>query len=218
MFSGLRADIDMISEKDPAATGKIRSFFLYQGVHALMFHRLCNFLYRHNLKFLSRLIALWARFFTLIEIHPGAQIEKGVFIDHGAGLVIGETAVVGKGCVLFHGATLGGTGNETGKRHPTLGKNVMVGAGAKVLGNIKIGDNALIAANAVVLKDVPAGATVVGIPGRVVRINGVKVSENCNQVKTIEELKTELELMKRKVESMEESIDLMHDESVYTNN
>ena len=206
MFSGIRADIAMIKQKDPAATGKIRSFFLYQGVHALMFHRLCHFLYKHKLHFVARLIALWARFFTLIEIHPGAQIAKGVFIDHGSGLVIGETAVVGEGCVLFHGATLGGTGNETGKRHPTLGKNVMVGAGAKVLGNITIGDNVLIASNAVVLRDVPSGATVVGIPGKVVKINGVKVAENCNQSTRLQDIKTEIEQMKRKLGEMEECI------------
>lgn len=217
MFSGIRADIKMIQQKDPAATGKIRSFFLYQSVHALIFHRLCHFLFKHKLKFLARLIALFARFITNIEIHPGAQIEKGVFIDHGAGLVIGETAVVGKGCVLFHGATLGGTGNETGKRHPTLGKNVMVGTGAKILGNITIGDNALIAANSVVLQDIPAGATVVGIPGRIVKINGVKVQENCAQHKTLEQLQTELNQMREKMDSMEKYIQNLQEQGVYIN-
>lgn len=214
MFSGIRADVDMIGEKDPASTGKIRSFFLYQGVHALTIHRLCHFLYRHKLHFIARLIALWSRFLTLIEIHPGAQIAKGVFIDHGSGLVIGETAIVGKGCVLFHGATLGGTGNETGKRHPTLGKNVMVGAGAKVLGNINIGDNVLIAANAVVLDDVPSGATVVGIPGRVVKLNGVKVSENCHQNTKLEQLQYEINNMKKKINYMESCLSNLQDKDV----
>lgn len=155
-----------IMEKDPACKNIFYAIFLYPGFHILIFHRIAHFLYKVRLLFLARLISQIARWLTGIEIHPGAKIGKNLFIDHGMGIVIGETAVIGDNCTIYHGVTLGGTGKDKIKRHPTLGNNVMVGAGAKVLGPITIGDNVKIGAGAVVLKDVKANGTVVGIPAR----------------------------------------------------
>jgi serine O-acetyltransferase len=167
-------DIKAVFERDPAARS-IWEVLLYPGPQTIFWHRIAHFLYGHNLKFLSRLISQIVRFFTGIEIHPGAKIGKGFFIDHGMGVVIGETTEIGDNVTLFQGVTLGGTGKEKGKRHPTLGNNVVVAAGAKVLGNIKIGDNVKIGAGSVVVRDVPSDSTVVGIPGRVVRHKGKRV-------------------------------------------
>ena len=153
---------------DPAARNKFEIFLTYPGVHALSWHRFANALYRVRLKLPARIVSQTARFFTGIEIHPAAKIEAGVFIDHGAGVVIGETAFVGSGTVLYHGATLGGTGKQKGKRHPTVGRNCVISAGAKVLGNVTIGDGAKIGAGAVVLTDVPPNATAVGVPARII--------------------------------------------------
>lgn len=166
MFKHLRHDLNRILEDDPAARSKLEVFLLYPSIHALIAYRISHFLYKHNIFFLARLISQISRFFTGIEIHPGATIGKGLFIDHGMGVVIGETAEVGDDVTLYHGVTLGGTGKDKGKRHPTLGNNVVVGAGAKVLGPINIGDGAKIGANSVVLKDVPCNATAVGIPAK----------------------------------------------------
>ena len=163
--------------RDPAARSKLEVFLLYPGVHATMYHQAAHFCYCHKMKFLARTISQWSRFWTGIEIHPGAKIGRRLVIDHGMGIVIGETAEVGDDCLIYHGVTLGGTGNETGKRHPTLGNNVTVGCGAKVLGNITIGDNVKIGGNSVVVKDVPANCTVVGVPGRIVKRNGCRVFE-----------------------------------------
>lgn len=160
-------DLRTIYERDPAARNWLEVLFCYPGVQALLFHRVAHWLYCAGIPFLPRLISQLSRFLTGIEIHPGAKIGKGVFIDHGMGVVIGETAIVGDYALIYQGVTLGGTGKETGKRHPTLGKNVVVGAGAKVLGNIQIGDNVRIGAGSVVLRDVPSNRTVVGIPGRI---------------------------------------------------
>ncbi len=168
MFKNINYDIEYILENDPAARTKLEVFLLYPSVHALILHRLAHRLYKKNRFFIARLISQLNRALTGIEIHPGATIGKGILIDHGMGVVIGETAEVGDRVTIYHGTTLGGTGKDTGKRHPTVGSNVIIGAGAKLLGPIVIGDNAKIGANAVVLKDVPQGATVVGIPGRVV--------------------------------------------------
>lgn len=165
MFKKLRYDIESVMKNDPAARSKIEVLLLYQSIHVLIFYRIANRLYRFKLFFLARLISQLGRFFTGIEIHPGAKIGKGLFIDHGMGVVIGETAEIGDNVIIYHGVTLGGTGKEKGKRHPTVGNNVIIGCGAKVLGPINIGDEAKIGANAVVLKDVPQGKTVVGIPG-----------------------------------------------------
>lgn len=166
MFKSLYEDAKNMKEKDPAARNVLEVMVLYSGFHALFFHRIANFLYKKKIFFLARLISQISRFITGIEIHPGAQIGKRLFIDHGMGIVIGETAEIGDDCTIYHGVTLGGTGKDKNKRHPTLGKGVLVGAGAKVLGPIKINDYAKIGAGAVVLKEVSKGKTVVGIPAR----------------------------------------------------
>ena len=180
MLKTLYRDFRSALDNDPAARGfwgAVEVLFTYAGFHAIIAHRIAHLLHRMGIPFLPRLLSQIARFITGVEIHPGAQIGEGFFIDHGMGVVIGETAIVGNDCVLFQGVTLGGTGKETGKRHPTLGNNVMVSAGAKVLGNITIGDNCKIGAQAVVLKNVPSNCTVVGVPGRVVVRDGVKVQK-----------------------------------------
>lgn len=171
MFYKIKKDIEYIMENDPAARTKLEVFLLYPSIHARLAHMISHFLYKKNLLFLARLISQIARFLTGIEIHPGATLGAGILIDHGMGVVIGETAELGDRITIYHGTTLGGTGKEKGKRHPTVGDNVVIGAGSKVLGNIKIGSNSKIGANSVVLHDVPEGATVVGIPGKVVKIN-----------------------------------------------
>ena len=176
MFKTLLADFRIIFERDPAARNWLEVLTCYPGLQALVFHRLAHNLYSLRLPFFPRFISHIGRFLTGIEIHPGAVIGQGVFIDHGMGVVIGETAIVGNYCLIYQGVTLGGTGKETGKRHPTLGDNVVIGGGAKVLGNIHIGDNVRIGAGSVVLRDVPSSCTVVGIPGRVVYRSGVKVN------------------------------------------
>ena len=173
-FKRLRADIAAAKKNDPAARNKFEIFLTYSGVHALSHHRFANFLYRIHLKLLARIVSQCSKIFTGIEIHPAAKIYPGVFIDHGSGVVIGETAEVHPGTVIYQGATLGGNGKEHGKRHPTLMENVTVSAGAKILGGFIVGEGAKIGAGAVVLKEVPPHATVVGVPGRVVRIKGEK--------------------------------------------
>lgn len=176
MLSSIIADFRIIFERDPAARNWLEVIFCYPGLQVLLFHRFAHWLYQIGIPFVPRLISHIARFLTGIEIHPGAQIGKGVCIDHGMGVVIGETAIVGDYCLIYQGVTLGGTGKEGGKRHPTLGENVVVGAGAKVLGNIQIGNNVRIGAGSVVLRDVPSDCTVVGIPGRIVYRSGVRVN------------------------------------------
>ena len=163
--------------RDPAARSRLEIFLLYPGVHALIYHRIAHFLYRHRLFFLARLVSQRSRCWTGIEIHPGAQIGRYFFIDHGTGVVIGETAVIGDDVMIYQGVTLGGTGKDTGKRHPTIGNNVMIGAGAKVLGPFKVGDNSNIAAGAVVLDEIPPDCTAVGVPAHIVRRNGVRVDD-----------------------------------------
>ncbi|TVQ57165.1 MAG: serine O-acetyltransferase [Spirulina sp. DLM2.Bin59] len=176
MLSSLIADFQIIFERDPAARNWLEVLFCYPGLQALVCHRVAHWFYHLGLPFLPRLLSHLARFFTGIEIHPGAQIGQGVFIDHGMGVVIGETAIVGDYCLIYQGVTLGGTGKESGKRHPTLGENVVVGAGAKVLGNLQIGNSVRIGAGSVVLRDVPSDCTVVGVPGRVLYRSGVRVN------------------------------------------
>ena len=161
--------------RDPAARSRLEIFLLYQGVHAIIYHRIAHWFYCHDLKFIARLVSQWSRFWTGIEIHPGAKIGRRLVIDHGMGIVIGETAEIGDDCLLYHGVTLGGTGKDQGKRHPTIGNNVMISTGAKVLGPFRVGDGARIAANAVVLQEVPENATAVGIPAQIVRLQGQKV-------------------------------------------
>ncbi len=168
MWERLREDIDCVFDRDPAARTRFEIITTYPGLHAVLIHRVSHFLARNGLPWLGRILSNIARWFTGIEIHPGARIGRRFFIDHGMGVVIGETAEIGDDCTLYHGVTLGGTSWSKGKRHPTLGNDVVIGAGAKVLGPISIGDDVRIGSNAVVVKDVPAGATVVGVPGRVV--------------------------------------------------
>jgi len=175
MLNILRADLAIIKERDPAARGSLEILLCYPGLHALALHRLSHRLWRLEVPLLPRLMSQLGRWLTGIEIHPGARIGKGVFIDHGMGVVIGETAVVGNNCLLYQGVTLGGTGKVHGKRHPTLEDNVVVGAGAKVLGAITVGANTRIGAGSVLLRNVAANSTVVGIPGRVIHQSGVKI-------------------------------------------
>lgn len=174
-FKNLRADIAAAKRNDPAARNKFEIFLTYSGVHALSHHRFAKFLYRIHLKLLARIVSQVSKFFTGIEIHPAANIYPGVFIDHGCGVVIGETTVVGDNCTIYQGVTLGGVGTEKGKRHPTLGNNVTVGSGAKILGSFEVGDNCTIAANAVLLKPLQDNVTAVGIPAKPVKVDGVPI-------------------------------------------
>lgn len=167
-FKELYEDAKNIKEKDPAARNILEVIILYSGFHALVFYKIAHFFYRHKLFFIARLISQLARFFTGIEIHPGAKIGKRLFIDHGMGIVIGETTTIGNNCTIYHNVTLGGTGKDKNKRHPDLGNHVIVGCGAKVLGPIKIGNNVKIGANAVVLQNIEDNSTVVGIPGHII--------------------------------------------------
>ena len=187
-------DIKAVQERDPAARSALEVLLLYQGIHALIWHRFAHWFYKHKMFFIARLISQIARFFTLIEIHPGAQLGHGLLIDHGSGVVIGETAVVGD-------VTLGGVGTQKGKRHPTLGNNVMVGAGAKILGAFEVGDNCSIAANAVLLKPLEDNVTAVGIPARPVKKDGVTIPRR-KETMTLEEY----EQMKERMSQMEEEI------------
>lgn len=208
MFKSLRYDIKSIMERDPAAKSPLTVFFLYSGLHAVHYHRISHWLYKHKRFFMARFVSQFARLVTGIEIHPGATIGRGLLIDHGSGVVIGETAIVGDNCTIYQGVTLGGTGKEKGKRHPTIGNNVLIGAGAKVLGSFKVGDNSVIAANSVVLHEVPENCTCVGAPARVKKINGQRVGdidwastpdligqEFARLQAEIEQLRTELEDM-----------------------
>lgn len=182
MLKQIRKDIDAIFERDPAAKSVLEVVLCYPGLHAIWLHRISNWLFKRNFVVLPRLISQFARWITGIEIHPGATIGEGLFIDHGMGVVIGETAEIGNNVTLYQGVTLGGTGKEKGKRHPTVGNNVVIASGAKVLGSFKVGDNSKIGAGSVVLKEVPPDSTVVGIPGRVVLQGGKKVDANAVDV------------------------------------
>ena len=175
LFERIREDIRAVKERDPAARNWLEIFFLYPGVRALRMYRRANFFYRHKMYFIARMISQRAVRKTGIEIHPGATIGRRLVIDHGTGVVIGETTEIGDDVLIYQGVTLGGTGKDVGKRHPTIGNNVMISSGAKVLGPFKVGDNARIAAGAVVLEEVPEGATVVGVPAKIVRLNGEKI-------------------------------------------
>lgn len=197
-------EIKATQERDPAAKGLLEITLLYPGFHAIVFHRLARFVWNLKMLFLSRAISQFARFLTGIEIHPGAQIGEGFFIDHGMGVVIGETSIIGNDVTLFQGVTLGGTGKETGKRHPTLGDNVVVGTGAKILGNIHIGDNSYIGANAVIIKDVPANATVVGVPGRITRQDGKKIDRQMDHVHVNDPVMQNMVELLRRIKNLEE--------------
>lgn len=191
--------------RDPAARSRLEIFLLYPGVHAIIFHRVSHWLWTHHLHFLGRLNSQLGRHFTGIEIHPGATIGRRLVIDHGMGVVIGETAEIGDDCLLYHGVTLGGTGKDQGKRHPTIGNNVMIACGAKVLGPFKVGDNSRIASNAVVLEEVPEDATAVGVPARVVRIAGERVdyATQVDQVNVTDPVEKELKMLLSRLEYLE---------------
>ncbi len=213
MLDRLRADIRAVKERDPAARGTLEVLLLYSGLHAIMLHRPAYWLYNHKHFFLARWISQYAKFRTGVEIHPGAKIGTGVFIDHGCGIVIGETAEVGDGCTLYQGVTLGGTGKDTGKRHPTLGKNVTVGSGAKVLGPFTIGDNSKIAAGAVVLKEIPPNATAVGVPAQVVKLDGVRVTPDLDQIHMPDPVGMEFTALQKQLEALTERVGRLEEEN-----
>ena len=209
-------DVKAVKERDPAARSALEVLLLYQGVHALIWHRIAHWFYQKRMFFIARLISQIARFFTLIEIHPGAQLGHGILIDHGAGVVIGETAGGGDNCTIYQGVTLGGVGTKKGKRHPTLGNNVTVGSGAKILGSFQVGDNCSIAANAVLLQPLGENITAVGIPARPVKKDGVKIQKkekvvlgehDRKLVEQIEALKGEIKQLKRELRRMERELD-----------
>ena len=208
MFDKIRSDFRAVFEMDPAATSKVEVIFTYAGFHAIFMHRIAHWVHRMGMPFFARCISQLARFLTGIEIHPAAKIGGSFFIDHGMGVVIGETTEIGEHVILFQGATLGGTGKERGKRHPTLGDYVVVGTGAKVLGAIKIGDHVKVGANAVVLTSVPPHSTVVGVPGRVVKVHGEKTAEAAmlDHIHMPDPVKEELASMQRQISRLEQKL------------
>lgn len=211
-MSHLSETLAAYQARDPAARSKLEIFLLYPGVHATLYHQAAHFCYCHKMKFLARTIYQWSRFWTGIEIHPGAKIGRRLVIDHGMGIVIGETAEVGDDCLIYHGVTLGGTGKDQGKRHPTIGNNVLLSTGSKVLGPFKVGDGARIAANAVVLKEIPENATAVGVPARVVRIAGEKTNfvGDVDQVSVTDPVQKELEAINSRLTWLENYLDRTH--------
>ena len=205
----VRDDVEAVRERDPAARSDAEVLLLYSGVHALIAHRVAHKLYKNEHYFSARAISQGAKMITGIEIHPGATIGKGLMIDHGTGVVIGETAEIGDNCTIYQGVTLGGTGKDVGKRHPTLGNNVMVGAGAKVLGPFYIGDNTKIAANAVVLEEIPENCTAVGIPAKIVKREGVKVVNDLDQIHIPDPVAQELHKLEDKLASLEAELEAL---------
>ena len=195
----LKETLEAYQRNDPAARSKVEIFLLYNGLHATILYWISHWCYGHKLFFIARFVSQFAKWITGVEIHPAATIGRRLVIDHGTGIVIGATTEIGDDCLINQGVTLGGTGVMQGKRHPTLGNNVMVGSGAKVLGPIKIGDNARVAANSVVLREVPDNSTVVGVPGRVVRING----EKTDHIHTPDPVALELQSLKERIEELE---------------
>ena len=209
MFEGLKQDINAVRERDPAAPSAFQVLLMYSGLHAIMWHRPAYWLWNHGFKFTARALSQIVRGATGVEIHPAAKLGRGILIDHGMGVVIGETAEVGDGCTIYQGVTLGGTGKHTGKRHPTLEKNVTVGCGAKVLGPFTVGEGSKIAANAIVLSEIPEYSTAVGVPARVVRQYGKKI-EQLDQIhipdpvsQELCRLRAEIERLEKKVEELE---------------
>ena len=205
-INGILADVDAICERDPAALGRGEVIFLYSGFHAVLLYRLAHALLQKGYPLTARAVSQCTRFLTGIEIHPGATIGKGLFIDHGSGVVIGETAEIGDNCTIYQGVTLGGTGKDVGKRHPTLGDNVMVGAGAKILGPVTVGSGSKVAANAVVLHEVPPDSTAVGIPAKVVRRGGQKVND-MDQIHVPDPVAQELRRLQTEIDALKKSED-----------
>ena len=208
MFNDLRETIAAYKARDPAARSSLEILLLYPGIWATQNHKIAHWCYEHDHKFLARYISQRTRHKTGIEIHPGAKIGKRLVIDHGMGIVIGETAEIGDDCLLYQGVTLGGTGKETGKRHPTIGNNVLVGSGAKVLGPFKVGDNSRVAANSVVLREIPENSTAVGSPARVVRQNGEKVNyvENVEQIHVTDPLVQEVVALRKELNELKAAL------------
>ena len=210
---GLWADAKNIRDKDPAARNVAEVIILYPGFHVLVTHKIAHFLYNHRCFFLARFVSQLARHLTGIEIHPGAKIGRKLFIDHGMGIVFGETTEIGDNCTIYHGVTLGGTGKEHGKRHPTIGNNVMISAGAKVLGSFTIGDNSKIGAGSVVLSEVPPGSTVVGVPGRVVKRNNASLpQETMNQTDLPDPVREDITVLQRENSELTNRVLEMEDE------
>lgn len=203
MFKRLKEDIKAYKDRDPAATSSLQIFFLYPGFKAIRMHRRAHFYYKHNMSFLARYVSQRAAKKTGIEIHPGATIGRRLVIDHGTGIVIGETTEIGDDVLIYQGVTLGGTGKDTGKRHPTIGNNVMISAGAKVLGPFKIGDNSRVAAGAVVLEEVPPNSTVVGVPARVVRQDGKRVCQPLDQIHIPDPVKQRMDSLESRILELE---------------
>jgi serine O-acetyltransferase len=201
-FKDTKEDINAVLDKDPAARNAFEVLLCYPGVWSIIWHRFAHWLFKRNLKLLARVISQIARFFTGIEIHPGAEIGKRCFIDHGMAVVIGETTEIGDDVTIYQAVTLGGTGKDVGKRHPTIGNNVVISSGAKVLGPFKVGDNSKIGAGSVVLEEVPANCTVVGVPGKIVR-RGKHKSEEMNQVDMPDPIAVELECLRRRIVMLE---------------
>lgn len=211
MLGIIKKDLDTVMKNDPAARSRLEVMLTYSGFHAVMMYRFAHFLHLHNYRLCARCVSQLARFLTGVEIHPAAELGAGVFIDHGMGVVIGETTVIGDNCTLYQGVTLGGTGKDKGKRHPTLEEGVMVAAGAKILGPFTVGRHAKIGAGSVVLKEVPPSSTVVGIPGRVVRIKGERVDDLDQNLPDpvkdeLARLAAENERLRERVEELEQSI------------
>jgi len=205
MFDRLRYDIKAIRERDPAARSDAEVFFCYPGLHVLIYHRIANYFYRHNHKLIARMISQRARKKTGIEIHPAAKIGKGLLIDHGMGVVIGETAEIGDNCTIYHGVTLGGTGKESGKRHPTIGNNVFIGAHSQLLGSFTVGDNSKIAAGSVVLEDIPPNCTAVGSPARIVKRDGIRI-DNFDNVHIPDPISQEMCRLRIQLERLERQL------------
>lgn len=206
MFDMMKADLKAAMDGDPAARNMLEVFFLYSGYKAVRKYRRAHWFYQHNMKFIARFLSQRARHKTGVEIHPGATIGKGLFIDHGMGVVIGETTVIGDYCLIYQNVTLGGTGKEHGKRHPTLGNHVLVGSGAKVLGPFKVGDNARIAAGAVVLNEIPANCTAVGVPAHIARINGIR-PETLDQIHYSDPVAQELCRMRNEINLLRKEVE-----------
>ena len=208
-FKDLKETIDAYLARDPAAQSALEVLLLYPGVKAVRSHRRAHWFYEHDMKFIARLISQMSRRRTGIEIHPGAKIGKRLVIDHGMGIVIGETAEIGDDCLIYHGVTLGGTGKDSGKRHPTIGNNVLIGTGAKVLGPFKVGDNSRIAANSVVLGEIPPDSTAVGVPARVIKIAGQKVdyASEVDQVSVSDPVAEELSAINRILSEINKKLD-----------
>lgn len=209
MFKRLREDIAVVFDQDPAARSTLEVILTYSGLHAIWAHRIAHWFYKKKRYFIARVISQISRFFTGIEIHPGAKIGRRFFIDHGMGVVIGETCEIGDDVTIYQGVTLGGTGKEKGKRHPTIGNNVLISSGAKVLGSITIGDNSKVGAGSVVLEDVPPNSTVVGIPGRVVRQNGVRVPKPLDHSNLPDPVAEKLERMEREIARLKGEIEAL---------